>query len=83
MAADEHSRICEYANNALETLLSKQRHAERCPQCRIDPGFCKTSADFDLSFTREYEHWLANRHQGGIVARTLGPSITPILRTRP
>jgi hypothetical protein len=47
-------------------------------QCRTDPSFCPTSGEYDRSFRRDYERWLANRESGGIVSRgaaMLGPSI--------
>jgi hypothetical protein len=79
MPPEEHSRVCQYANSALETLLAKARHAEQCRQCRIDSKFCHTSADYDQSFARDYDNWLANRQKGGVLSR--GPSLDSSLRT--
>jgi len=60
-------RVCVLANNALEVLLDKQKHLERCPQCPIDPNFCNEAQQFDKQFRELFAVWRVHRTSGGVV----------------
>jgi len=61
-----HDRVCMLANGALETLIAKEKHQQKCPQCRTDPRWCDTSRDYDTEFLRTFSAWRANRPTGGV-----------------
>ena len=62
----DHDRSCILANNALEILLDKQKHADRCPQCKIDERFCDEAKNFDRQFRTTFATWLVYRPKGGV-----------------
>jgi len=59
--------VCQYANSALETLISKQRHQDKCSQCRTDPAWCETASTYDREFVRDFGLWNHTRASGGVV----------------
>lgn len=57
---------CLAANETLETLMTLNRHATDCRQCRSDPGFCNVALQYDATFQADFRRWQEIRRQNMI-----------------